>query len=168
MTLNRTGNQAKLAARVLAGAFSGWLALAVVMLLTAGCGSVGPTPKPDADMTNPQEEAQRNRGRTREEMAELVDDIERLHKKTEEVWSEYVALKGEQAAEKARYGDLRYSDLRPRMKTLVVDGLRQNLESLQDNKLPALGSSVAHHYRQAVNNHKRAEEVLEAAKTNQQ
>lgn len=151
----------------LAGAFAGWRALAVIMLLTASCGSVGPTPKPDPNMTNRQEEAQRDRGRTREETAVLVRDIEDLNKQTDAAWSEYAKLKGDAAAAVARHGGASPS-IQASFRKMTMDGIRRKLESASDDLLPSVGQQVAGEYRLAKREHRKAVVALEAAKTNQQ
>ena len=92
MKLNKRRHQQRLTTLALAGA----------VLLAAGCAggesTQHGTPKPDPDMVHRQEEARRDRERSREEMTELVRDIEDLNRKADAVWSEYADLQGEAAA----------------------------------------------------------------------
>ena len=164
MTTNKNGLTD---ASVVVGALSGWVVLAIAVLLAAGCSGGGiaqqGTPKPDPDMAQPEEEAQRDRARSREEMAELVKDIEALNQKTEDLWNEYADLEGEAAAAAARYGGASAS-IQAAFQKMTMDGIRRNLESLNEGLLPGLGPQVAAEYRLANRRHEKAVKKLEAAK----
>ena len=169
MKLNQRENQGPAAALVLAGA----------VLLASGCGG-GESAKPEA--THPdskvtisesfklfQEQLKRERGMSREEMAQLVTEIEDLQKKTIEVWGQHAALKEAPGARVAEYqykgGTAAHvwSGLRIRL-----DGFRRRLKEFTDDQLPMLGPHIADKHRDGTRRYRKAVAELERAKKHQQ
>ena len=116
-----------------------------------------------------QEQMRRDKGRSREEMVQLVTNIEDLQKKTIEVWGQHAALKGTPLA---RVAEIQYNGgtaahvwggLRIRL-----DGFHRRLKEFTDDQLPMLGPHIADEHRRIMRIYKRAIDQLAAAKKHQQ
>ena len=154
------------------------LILASAILVAAGCsGEESAKPEathPDSKVTISesfklfQEQLEKERGMSREEMAQLVTDTEEVQKKTIEVWGEHAALKG---ARLARVAEIQYKGGTAahvwRGLRIRLNGFRRRLKEFTDDELPILGPNIADEHRRVMRIYKRAVEKLEAAKKHQ-
>ena len=169
MKLNQRENQGPAAALVLAGA----------VLLAGGCGGESGKPattKPgmqrSADMLKEElkrieEEAKRDRERTREDWAQLITETEELQRKTVEAWGQHAAMKDAPGARAAAYNH-KTGGYGSGAREMRLASFRRKLKEFTDDQVVRLGQHIKAEHRSAKYRYERAVEKLEAARKHQQ